>query len=400
MIERSNYIERLKPVRDKQIIKILTGVRRCGKSTILEMFRELLVAEGIETQRIQEYNFEDLSNEELKDYGKLHETIVSKLVPNKMNYIFLDEIQLVSDFEKVLDSLFIRKHVDLYVTGSNAQMLSGELATLISGRYIEIEVYPLSFAEYYFHMKKETEGADKIQLFQRYLNYGGFPFGVQIADDKTHKDYIDGVINTVLVKDVLARKKLSDATLVKQMATFLTDASGNLVTVKKIADTLTSMGQKTTSDTVLSYLNGFCEAFLFYKCDRFDVSGKRYLSINSKFYTVDQALWRSLLGTKRPNIGSRLESVIYMELLRRGYEVFVGVVGKGEVDFVAKRDGVTLYIQVSASVVEERTYLREVSSLKEIKDHYRKTLLTMDLGSYNDDGIEQINIIDWLLEPH
>ena len=398
MIKRQNYIERLEHVRDKQIIKILTGVRRGGKSTILEMFRENLIADGIEAERIQEYNFEDLSHEDLKDYQKLHETITSKLVPDKMNYIFLDEIQLVTDFEKVLDSLFIRKHVDLYVTGSNAQMLSGELATLISGRYIEMEVYPLSFAEYYSHMEKEGNGTDKGQLFGRYLDYGGFPFGIQIADDKTYRDYIDGIINTVLVKDVLARKKLGNATLAKQMAAFLTDVSGNLVTVKKISDTLTSMGQKTTSETVLSYLTGFCEAFLFYQCDRFDVSGKRYLSVNSKYYVVDQALWRALLGSKRPNVGSRLETVTFIELLRRGYEVFVGVVGKCEVDFVAKREGVIEYIQVSASVVDENTYLREVSSLKQINDNYRKILLTMDLGNYNDDGIEQINIIDWLLE--
>jgi len=277
-------------------------------------------------------------------------------------------------------------------------MLSGELATLISGRYIEIEVYPLSFAEYYSHMESESKNTDKTQLFGRYLDYGGFPFGVQISDDKTYKDYIDGIINTVLVKDVLTRKKLSNATLVKQMAAFLTDVSGNLVSVKKIADTLTSMGHKTTSETVLSYLDGFCEAFLFYQCDRFDVSGKRYFSVNSKYYAVDQALWRSLLGLKRPNLGSRLETVIYIELLRRGYEVYVGVVGKQEVDFVAKREGVTEYIQVAASVVDENTYLREVGSLKQINDNYRKILLTMDLGSYNDDGVEQINVMDWLLK--
>ena len=393
MYIRSNYLERLKQSNDKQIIKILTGVRRTGKSTIMEMFRLQLLAENVSPANIQFYNFEDLSLEDMTNYRSLNEKIESHLQSDGMNYIFLDEIQNVEQFEKVLDSLFIKKNVDLYVTGSNAYMLSGHLATLLAGRYIEIHVLPLSFKEYFQNQTDEPSVA-----FQTYLEKGGFPFTTQIDDEKTYKDYVNGIVNTVLIKDILTRKKRSDATLVEQLAKFLTDSAANLISVKKIADTLTSMGQKTSNDTISSYLSAFNEAFLFYKCDRYDIAGKKYLSINSKYYPVDQGLRKALLGSKRPNIGNRLETIVYFELIRRGYDVYVGIVGKLEIDFVAIKDGTTSYYQVAYSVGEEATYQREVASLKQINDHYRKYLLTSDLGTYNDEGIEQKNIIDWLLE--
>jgi len=393
MIVRSDYIERLLKVKDKNIIKVLTGVRRCGKSTILTMFQSKLRNQGIKEEQIQEYNFEDLVFSGLLDYHTLYRSITDKLIEGKMNYLFLDEIQLVSNFERAIDSLFIKDNVDLYITGSNAYMLSGELSTLLSGRYIEMQVYPLSFAEFY-----QSCEDDRYQAFQRYLDDGGFPFTTEIRNEQVYKDYVDGIVNTVLMKDVLIRKKRSDTTLVRQIASFLTDTAGNLITIKKIADTLTSFGQKTTSDTVLTYLAAFQEAFLFYRSDRYDVVGKRYLSINSKYYLVDQALRRALLGNKRPNLGHRLENVVYIELKRRGYEIYVGNVGTSEIDFVAIKDGVTEYYQVSLTLADDKVYTREVAPLKEIKDNYRKVLLTQDLGNYNDAGIEQVNILDWLLE--
>jgi predicted AAA+ superfamily ATPase len=392
MIVRSDYIERLLQAKDKNIIKVLTGVRRCGKSTILTMFQSELRNQGIKEEQIQEYNFEDLVFSDLLDYHALYRRITDKLVEGEMNYLFLDEIQLVSNFERAIDSLFIKDNVDLYITGSNAYMLSGELATLLSGRYIEMQVYPLSFAEFYQNFK-----GDRYQTFQRYLDNGGFPFTTEIHNEQTYKDYVDGLVNTVLMKDVLNRKKRSDTTLVKQIASFLTETAGSLVTIKKIADTLTSLGQKTTSETVLAYLSAFQEAFLFYRSDRYDVVGKRYLSINSKYYPVDQALRRVLLGSKRPNLGHRLESIVYIELKRRGYEIYVGNIGNLEIDFVAIKDGITEYYQVSLTLTDDKIYTRETAPLKEIKDNYRKILLTQDLGNYNDAGIEQINIVDWLL---
>lgn len=393
MIQRPSYLEKLKQVKDKQIIKVLTGVRRCGKSTILQMFQQQLLEEGVKQSQIIFINFEDLANEKYLDYHELYDYLNNSMDESQMYYIFLDEIQAVPQFEKVLDSFFIRPNVDLYVTGSNAFMLSGELATLLSGRYIEVRVHPLSFKEYHSAFKK-----DVTPDFQAYLNFGGFPFATQLTDEKTFKDYVDGIVNTVLIKDVLQRKQRSDTALVEQIARFLTDTAGNLITIKKIANTLTSMGKKTTNDTVLSYISAFLDAYLFYRCDRYDIAGKKYLSINSKYYPVDMSLRYALLGTKRVNIGSRLETVVFLELLRRDYEIYVGVIENTEVNFVAIKQGVKEYYQVSYSVVDEETYNREVSSLKKIKDGYRKILLTADPGYANDEGIEQINVINWLLE--
>ncbi|AYW44738.1 ATP-binding protein [Tetragenococcus koreensis] len=392
MIQRTNYLKKLKRVKDKQIIKVLTGVRRCGKSTILQMFRQQLLDEGVEQSQIIFINFEDLANEKYLDYHELYQYLDNSIEENQRYYIFLDEIQAVTHFEKVLDSLFIRSNVDIYVTGSNAFMLSGELATLLSGRYIEVRVHPLSFKEYHSAFKR-----DATTDFQAYLNFGGFPFAVQLEDEKTFKDYVDGIVNTVLVKDVLQRKQRSDSALVEHIARFLTDTAGNLITVKKIANTLTSMGEKTTSDTVLSYLSAFLDAYLFYRCDRYDISGKKYLSVNSKYYPVDMSLRYALLGTKRVNIGSRLETVVFLELLRRDYEIYVGTIENTEVDFVAIKQGVKEYYQVSYTLIDDETYNREVSALKKIKDDYRKILLTADPGYANDEGVEQINVINWLL---
>lgn len=392
MIRRETYLSDLERLKDKRFIKVLTGVRRSGKSTLLALFQEQLITDQVSQTQIQSYNFEDLALADYLDYRKLYEKITDNLQADQMNYIFLDEIQMVPEFERVLDSLFIKENVDLYVTGSNAYMLSGELATLLSGRYVELKVYPLSFVEFFSAL-----GGDKATVFQRYLEFGGFPYVTEIPDELTYRDYISGIVNTVLIKDVLQRKQRSDATLVEQLAKYLTDSSGSLVTIKKIADTLTSMGQKTTSDTVSTYLSGFQEAYLFFRADRYDIAGKKYLSINSKYYPVDQSLRKVLLGNKRPNFGHRLEGVVYLELLRRGYQVFIGNIGEFEIDFVAQKNGVTEYYQVSLTVEDDRTYQREVRPFQSIQDNYRKILLTMDNGRYNQEGIEQLNIIDWLL---
>ena len=392
MIRRETYLTDLERLKDKRFIKVLTGVRRSGKSTLLALFQEQLITDQVSQTQIQSYNFEDLALADYLDYRKLYEKITDNLQADQMNYIFLDEIQMVPEFERVLDSLFVKENVDLYVTGSNAYMLSGELAPLLSGRYVELKVYPLSFAEFF-----NTLAGDKATVFQRYPEFGGFPYATEIPDELTYRDYISGIVNTVLIKDVLQRKQRSDATLVEQLAKYLTDSSGSLVTIKKIADTLTSMGQKTTSDTVSTYLSGFQEAYLFFRADRYDIAGKKYLSINSKYYPVDQSLRKVLLGNKRPNFGHRLEGVVYLELLRRGYQVFIGNIGEFKIDFVAQKNGVTEYYQVSLTVEDDRTYQREVRPFQSIQDNYRKILLTMDNGRYNQEGIEQLNIIDWLL---
>lgn len=311
-----------------------------------------------------------------------------------MNYIFLDEIQDIPDFEKAVDSLFIKDNVDLYITGSNAFMFSGELATLLAGRYIEIPVYPFSFSEFIDSVPELS----KQDAFSRYLDQGGFPFATELDDENTYLSYIQGIISTVLVKDILARMQRENATLLEQIAAFLTEVSSNLVTPAKIANTLTSNGIKASHTTVISYLEKLVNSYLFYRCDRYDIAGKKYLQINSKYYAVDPSLRRALLGQKRPNMGSRLESIVYLELKRRGYEVYVGSLGNKEVNFVAIHDGLKEYYQVSLSVQDEKIYQREIAPFLEIKDNYPKVLLTQDPGSYDDNGVKQVNVIDWLLK--
>lgn len=393
LVPRPTYLQKLEKLANKQIIKVLTGVRRCGKSSLLQLFQQQLLADGVQPEQIQAINFEDLAFSKLTDYQELYRYLSQRLLPDQMNYIFLDEIQNVPNFEKAVDSLFIKSNVDLYITGSNAFMLSGELATLLSGRYIEIPVYPLSFKE--FAQAKPDQSLQ--ESYQQYLLRGGFPFALQLPDDESFRDYIDGVVNTVLVKDVLARKDKSDSTLVRRLAAFLTETAGSLTSPKKIADTLTSMGEKTTPNTVASYLELLENAFLFYRCDRFDIGGKKYLSINPKYYPVDISLRRALVGQKRPNKGSRLETIVYQELRRRGYEIYVGVMQQTEVDFVVAKDGRREYYQVSLSLDDEQTYQREVRSLRLIDDNYPKIILTEDPGHFDDQGISQVNIIDWLM---
>lgn len=393
LVPRPTYLQKLEKLANKQIIKVLTGVRRCGKSSLLQLFQQQLLADGVQPEQIQAINFEDLAFSKLTDYQELYRYLSQRLLPDQMNYIFLDEIQNVPNFEKAVDSLFIKSNVDLYITGSNAFMLSGELATLLSGRYIEIPVYPLSFKE--FVQAKPDQSLQ--ESYQQYLLRGGFPFALQLPDDESFRDYIDGVVNTVLVKDVLARKDKSDSTLVRRLAAFLTDTAGSLTSPKKIAGTLTSMGQKTTPNTVASYLELLENAFLFYRCDRFDIGRKKYLSINPKYYTVDISLRRALVGQKRPNKGSQLETIVYQELRRRGYEIYVGVMQQTEVDFVVVKDGRREYYQVSLSLDDEQTYQREVRSLRLIDDNYPKIILTEDPGHFDDQGISQVNIIDWLM---
>lgn len=394
MISRPTYLEKLDQLRDKQIIKVLTGVRRSGKSTILELYQDKLLKEGVLSEQIQVLNFEDLGLAEITDYLELYKHVEEHLIPDKMNYVFLDEIQEVPHFEKAVDSLFIKKNVDLYITGSNAFMLSGELATLLSGRYIEIPVYPFSFKEFF----ESESNVSKSESFAHYLDRGGFPFAVELQDDNTYLSYVQGIVNTVLVKDILSRLQRGNATLLEAIAAFLTDTSGSLVTTSKIANTLTSNKISTSTATVISYLEKLVNSYLFYQCNRYDIAGKKYLQINSKYYPVDPALRRALLGQKRPNMGSRLENIVYLELKRRGYEVYVGSLGNKEVDFVAIKDGVREYYQVSLTVQDEKTYQREIAPFLAIKDNFRKILLTQDLGNYNDNGIEQKNVIDWLLE--
>ena len=399
LIQRVEYINRLIALRDKQIIKVITGVRRCGKSKLLELFRQYLTKQGVEEDQIISINFEDLDYEELTDYRKLYKYLKEKILENKMTYIFLDEIQNVENFPKIVDSLYIKDNVDIYITGSNAYMLSSEIATVLSGRYIQIEMLPFSFKEY---LESTGSTNDKASKYVDYLQNSSFPYACQLKDQHEEiRNYLDSLYNTILIKDIMQRNKIKDPMMLKSILKFIFDSIGSPLSSKKIADTMTSSGRKIDARTVERYLDVLRESYIIYQAKRYNIKGKQHLKTLEKYYVVDVGFRFMLFGTKQMDAGHILENVVYLELLRRGYDVYVGKVDEMEVDFVAQNRKGTTYIQVALSVREEKTLERELKSLKAIKDHYPKLLLTMDDDpEVHYDGIKKINARDWLLQDY
>lgn len=400
MVVRKEFMKILWDWKDKKVIKVVTGVRRCGKSTLLSQFKSEVEKLG-ECNTIS-INFDDLENEFLCDYHVLYQHLVEKIADGLMNYIFLDEIQLVPQFEKVVNSLFLKENVDIYITGSNAYMLSGEIATLLSGRYVEIRMLPFSFAEYAQFkrdfLKKEVV-ADET-LYNEYVSLGGFPYVASISNDKNLvRDYIRGIYSTIVLKDIIQRKKLSDSDVLEKVCKFTLSNVGNLVSSKKVSDTLTSGGRKTSPATVENCYNALTESYLFYKATRYDIKGKEFLKSLEKYYAVDMGLRFFMLGIRTGDDGFILENVVYLELLRRGYEVYVGKYNDFEIDFVAKKDGLTEYYQVALSVRGQDTLERELRPFRLIKDNYPKFLITLDNSNDIDhDGIMQVYAVKWLAE--
>ena len=396
LIERKAYLEQLSMWREEEVIKVVTGVRRCGKSTLFDLYIGQLRAEGLADQQIVFVNLEDEDYSELLDHKKLHDYVKSRILKDKWNYVFLDEVQNCKDYEKAVSSLYLRKNLDIYITGSNAHMLSGELATKLTARYVEIDMLPFSFAEY----SKAVKNPDKRDCFAQYMNLGAFPYAARFVDNPlAHSQYLEGIYNTVLVKDVMTRKKLTDITLVKSIASFLANNIGSPVSASKIANTLTSSGRPTGSATVDSYLEALTDSYLFYKVQRYDIKGKMHLKSESKYYICDTGLRNMMLGTSNKDIGHQIENIVFLELLRRGYTVHIGKAGRGtEVDFVAVRNKHTEYYQVAASVLDTTTLARELAPLQQIKDNHPKHLITLDDFTSNHNGIQQLNLIDWLSE--
>lgn len=400
MVIRKEFMKILWDWKDKKVIKVVTGVRRCGKSTLLSQFKSEVEKLG-ECNTIS-INFDDLENEFLCDYHVLYQHLVEKIADGLMNYIFLDEIQLVPQFEKVVNSLFLKENVDIYITGSNAYMLSGEIATLLSGRYVEIKMLPFSFAEYAQFkrdfLKKEV-AADET-LYNEYVSLGGFPYVASISNDKNLvRDYIRGIYSTIVLKDIIQRKKLSDSDVLEKVCKFTLSNVGNLVSSKKVSDTLTSGGRKTSPATVENCYNALTESYLFYKATRYDIKGKEFLKSLEKYYAVDMGLRFFMLGIRTSDDGFILENVVFLELLRRGYEVYVGKYNDFEIDFVAKKDGLTEYYQVALSVRGQDTLERELRPFRLIKDNYPKFLITLDNSNDIDhDGITQVYAVKWLAE--
>lgn len=398
MIERETYLQELLAFKDKQLIKIVTGIRRCGKSTLFELYQDYLLAHGVEREQIIAVNLEDGDHSDLLEQHALYEYVKQRLQPDRMNYIFLDEVQQVKDFQKAVDALFIKKNCDVYITGSNAYLLSGELATLLSGRYVEIRMLPLSFKEY---VSARSDNSNLEHLYQDYIHNSGFPYALALPGPREIRQYLDGIYNSIIVKDIITRRRISDVDMLGSVARFLFDNIGNLVSSKKIADTMTSAGRKISVHTVENYLDGLTEAFVFYRARRYDVKGKQYLKAGDKYYAADVGLRYHVLGSRQADMGHILENVVYLELLRRGYEVYVGRVGAAEIDFIAINEEGEEYFQVAYTVIDAdgKTLARELAPLEAISDHNPKTLLTMDYGpviSHN--GIKQRYVLDWLLE--
>lgn len=398
MIERTEYLEQLKRFKDRNLIKVVTGIRRCGKSTLFELFIKYLKETGIKDEQIIKINLEDVDYN-FKDYKELYDYINKKIKSENKYYIFLDEVQNVESFQKAVDSLYIKKNVDVYITGSNAYLLSGELATLLSGRYVEIKMLPLSFKEYLSAFKNKEKS--RYEYFLDYMKNGGMPGNIEIINEEPNDIdiYLEGIFTTVVYKDIITRNNISDKILLENVLKFIFDSIGSPISIKKISDTLTSKGINTSNHTVENYISAFLDSFLIYKADRFDVKGKNLLARDYKFYVVDSGLRSYLLGKKSTSdMGHILENIVYLELLRRGYKVYVGKVDDLEVDFVAQNREGLKYFQVSLSVRDQHVLERELKSLQKTGDHYPKTLLTLDMDLETDyEGITKINVIDWLL---
>ena len=396
MIQRPEYINELKKFKDKDLIKVVTGIRRCGKSTLLEIYRKYLIELGINEEQIISINLEDLKYNFIKDYMDLYNYIKDMLKEDKKNYVFIDEIQRIPNFQKVADSLYINKNVDLYITGSNANLLSSELATLLSGRYIEIKMLPLSFKEY----KETMDTEDLEEIYIKYISLSSFPYAVQLEEDEISK-YLGSLYNDVIIKDIMVRKSISDESVLKSVANFALDNIGNLLSANSIANTLTSDGRPINVRTVEKYLEGFTESFFLYKASRYDIKGKQYLKTGEKYYVSDLGLRYFMLGRKLGDRGHILENVVYLELLKRGYEVYIGKVDDLGVDFVAINSKGKLYVQVCETLRdnENKILMRELNSLKKINDNYEKIILTMDkIPLSNEEGIIVENVLDWLLD--
>ncbi len=398
MIERKEYLNKLISMREKQVIKVVTGVRRCGKSTLFKLYQNYLLSTGVSSEQIISINLEELEYEELLDYKKLYAHIKERLCREKYTYIFLDEIQNCKDFEKAVDSLFIKDNTDVYITGSNAYMLSGELATLLSGRYVKIDMLPLSFKEYMSANSQNNKSTK--EHFTDYLRFGSFPYLATISkDEPIIESYIDGIYNTILVKDVAKREGITDICLLESIVKVMASSVGSPISTKKISDTINSAGRKTSVNSIDNYMKALCDAYIFYKVDRFDIKGRQYLKTLGKYYIVDTGIRNMLLSSGASDIGHLIENIAFFELLRRGYKVNIGKLSEKEVDFVAKNSNGLEYYQVSASVLDENTLKRELSSLESISDHFPKHLLTLDEvpKGANFNGIRHLNLIDWLL---
>ena len=399
MIQRKEYLDRLISGREKQIIKVVTGVRRCGKSTLFTLYIDYLKSTGVSEDQIVTVNLEDVEHEKLLDYKALYDYVKERLCKDRYTYVFIDEVQNCKSFEKAVNSFFIKPNVDVYITGSNAYMLSGELATLLSGRYVTIDMLPFSFKEYC--EASNSVGKTKRENFNDYLRFGSFPYVAIIErNEAVVIPYLDGIYSTILLKDVAKREGITDVSLLENIIKFVAASVGSPISTKKISDTINSSGRKISVNTVEHYLRALTDSYIFYKVERYDIKGRQHLKTLGKYYLVDSGIRNLLLSSSSSDLGHVIENVVYLELLRRGFKVNIGKLYEKEVDFVASDMNGRAYYQVSASVLDESTLNRELEPLQKIADNYPKILLTLDdinTGT-NFAGIRHLNLLDWLLK--
>lgn len=398
-VQRTEYLNFLKRHQDKHIIKVVSGVRRSGKSILFLLFRNYLKEEGVSPEQITTINFEDMNYEQYRDPHKLYQYLTECLLKDKMNYIFLVEIQHVKNFEKVVDSLFVKDNVDLYLTGSNAYFLSGEIATLLTGRYVQLNILPLSFKEFIQWHKQNNSYSNDQAMFDEYLN-GSFPYTLFTDTAQERSEYLRGIYSTIVLTDIVSRLNVQDVPILERLIQTLFSSISSTVTINKIVNTLKSNGYKTSNQTIDKYLQGILDSLLMYEARQYDIHGRVLLNSNSKYYSVDVGLRKLLLPDHQEDFGHIIENIVYLELKRRYPNVYVGKSDKYKVDFVAIDDNSQLsYYQVALTTLDPHVLKRELRSLELIKDSYPKYLLTLDpinkTANYN--GIKKVNIIDWLL---
>lgn len=397
MIARSDYINYLNKFKDMPLIKVICGVRRCGKSTLFLQYIEYLKSNDIDDDHIIFINFEDLEYEEYTDYKTLYNYLNKRIIDSKKYYIFLDEIQNVEKYEKTVDSLLVKGNCDIYITGSNTYMLSSELSTLLSGRYIEIKMFPLSFKEYVSYYKDVNN--DYEDLFNKYISSSSYPFSINFKEENMLNKYLEDIYNSIIIKDISLRIKKVDISLLHRIVKFMFDSIGSILSINNIANKLSSDGYKIDNKTVSKYIEVLIESMLFYKVERYDIKGKNILSSLEKYYVVDIGIRRIKLGRNYSDLGHIIENIVYLELMHRNYNVYIGYFTNAEIDFVAIKNGEMEYYQVCLSLLNEEVLKREVKSLKMINDNYPKYIISMDkVGiNYNIDGIKHINLIDWIM---
>ena len=393
---RKSYLDKLIQYRDNDFIKVITGVRRSGKSSLLALFKEYLLNQGVEEKQIIEINYEKFQFDDLKEGSSLHAYLKEKKVDGKRMYFLIDEVQELSEWAKVINSLRVSFNADIYVTGSNSRMFSGEHLTYISGRYIEIKVLPLSFKEFLDFKGYEEKMAE--DYFNEYLRIGSFPAVSLAGQQELVEAILSGLFDSIFTRDIILRGNIRDEGSFYKVAKFVFENIGNSTSANAIKNTMISNGHKITSDTVDNYLQLMCDAHMLYQCERYDIRGKERLKTNGKYYVVDTGLRNKLIGYRQGNLGHVIENIVFLQLLRLGYEVNVGKNMSYEVDFIAVKGMDRLYFQVSLSALDELTYEREMNSLLKINDQYPKYLITMDKINLSKDGIMHVNLIDFLLE--